>query len=104
MTNTPDLKRVPKAVQGYIHSLEARVADDAQHIDKLDQHIGKLGLRIEQLEEQVRLLEAERFAPKSEKRKDRVFDEAELLARSEPGDEDDEGILPELPDTGLPPA
>jgi len=104
MTNPPDLKRVPKAVQGYIHALEARVADDAQHIDKLDQHIGKLGLRIEQLEEQVRLLEAERFAPKSEKRKDRVFDEAEQLARSEPCDEDDEGVQPALPDTGLPPA
>jgi len=104
MTNPADLKRTPKAVQGYVRALEARVADDAQHIEKLDQHIGKLGLRIEQLEEQVRLLEAERFAPKSEKREDRVFDEAEQLARSERGDGDDEGVLPGLPDTGLPAA
>ncbi len=41
---------------------------------------------------------------KSEKRKDRVFDEAEQIARSEPCDEEDEGIQPALPDTGLPPA
>ncbi|SIT37840.1 transposase (fragment) [Paraburkholderia piptadeniae] len=97
MKNAPDLKRVPWAVQGYIHALEARVAGDAKHIDELNQRVG-------QLEEQVRLLTAERYAPKSEKRKDRVFDEAEQIARSEPCDEEDEGIQPALPDTGLPPA
>ena len=97
MKNAPDLKRVPRAVQGYIHALQARVAGDAKHIGELNQ-------RVEQLEEQLRLLQAERFAPKSEKRKDRVFDEAEQIARTEPGDEDDDGVQPELPDTGLPPA
>jgi transposase len=97
MKNAPDLKRVPRAVQGYIHALEARVAGDAKHIDELNQRVG-------QLEEQIRLLTAERYAPKSEKRKDRVFDEAEQIARSEPCDEEDEGIQPALPDTGLPPA
>lgn len=97
MKNAPDLKHVPTDVQGYIQALEARVADDAKHIDELNQ-------RVEQLEEQVRLLQAERYAPKSEKRKDRVFDEAEQIARTEPCDEDDEGAQPALPVTGLPPA
>lgn len=94
MTNAPDLKRVPHAVQGYIHDLEERLAGDTKRI-------GELSQRIEQLEEQVRLLQSERYAPRSEKRQDRVFDEAEQLA-SEPGDEDDAGAA--LPDTGLPPA
>ena len=97
MKNAPDLKHVPTDVQGYIQALEARVADDAKHI-------GELSQRVEQLEEQVRLLQAERYAPKSEKRKDRVFDEAEQIARTEPCDEDDEGAQPALPVTGLPPA
>ncbi|VVD30245.1 IS66 family transposase [Paraburkholderia dioscoreae] len=91
MTNAPDLKRVPHAVQGYIHDLEERVAGDTKRI-------GELSQRIEQLEEQVRLLQSERYAPKSEKRQDRMFDEAEQLA-SEPSDED---AGPGLPDTGLP--
>ena len=95
--NPPDLKRIPKAVSGYIHHLEGRVADDTQRI-------GELSQRIEQLEEQIRLLQAERYAPKSEKRKDRVFDEAEQIARTEPSDEEDEGIQPALPETGLPPS
>lgn len=97
MKSTPDLKRVPRAVQGYIHDLEERVAGDTKRI-------GELSQRIEQLEEQVRLLQSERYAPKSEKRKDRVFDEAEQLARSAPGEADDDDDGPALPDTGLPPA
>jgi transposase len=91
----PDLLQIPKAVQGYIHDLEERAADGAKRIGELNQ-------RIEQLEEQIRLLQAERYAPKSEKRKDRVFDEAEQIAQTEPCDEDDEGAQPSLPDTGLP--
>ncbi|MGF6537379.1 IS66 family transposase [Paraburkholderia youngii] len=94
MKNAPDLRRVPRAVRGYIHNLEERVAGDTKRI-------GELSQRIEQLEEQVRLLQSERYAPKSEKRQDRVFDEAEQLA-SEPGDEDDADAGPALPDTGLP--
>ncbi|NUX58482.1 IS66 family transposase [Paraburkholderia youngii] len=94
MKNAPDLRRVPRAVQGYIHNLEERVTGDTKRI-------GELSQRIEQLEEQVRLLQSERYAPKSEKRQDRVFDEAEQLA-SEPGDEDDADAGPALPDTGLP--
>jgi transposase len=93
--NAPHLLQIPKAVQGYIHDLEERAADGAKRIGELNQ-------RIEELEEQIRLLRAERYAPKSEKRKDRVFDEAEQIAQTEPCDEDDEGAQPSLPDTGLP--
>ncbi len=60
----------------------------------------ELTKRVEMLEEQYRLALAQRFAPKSEKRRDRAFNEAEQLAATEPADEDDE--LPELPDTRLP--
>lgn len=98
---SPDLKHVPKAVRGYIRDLEERATQD---IAQRDAQIGELNQRIEQLEEQIRLLQAERYAPKSEKRKDRVFDEAEQIARTEPSDEEDEGVQPALPETGLPPS
>jgi transposase len=45
-----------------------------------------LGERITQLEEQFRLAQSKRFAPSSEKLKDRVFDEAEQIAGSESDD------------------
>jgi len=98
---SPDLKHVPRAVRGYIRDLEERATQD---IAQRDAQIGELNQRIEQLEEQIRLLQAERYAPKSEKRKDRVFDEAEQIARTEPSDEEDEGVLPALPETGLLPS
>ena len=93
----PDLLRIPTAVQGYIHDLEERAADGAKRIEELNERIG-------QLEEQIRLLQAERYAPKSEKRRDRIFDEAEQIAQAEPTDEDEGQAQPSLPDTGLPPA
>ncbi|MEX3968948.1 IS66 family transposase, partial [Paraburkholderia sp. EG286B] len=98
--NPPDLKHVPKAVRGYIRDLEERAT---KGIAQRDAQIGELNQRIGQLEEQIRLLQAERYAPKSEKSKDRVFDEAEQIARTEPSDEDDESVQPALPETGLPP-
>lgn len=97
--NPPDLQRVPRAVQTYIHALEERAT---QGIAQRDAQIEELNRRIEQLEEQIRLLQAERYAPKSEKRNDRVFNEAERDAQAEPADDEDEGAQPELPDTGLP--
>jgi transposase len=98
--NSSDLKHVPRAVRGYIRDLEARATQD---IAQRDAQIDELNQRIGQLEEQLRLLQAERYAPKSEKRKDRVFDEAEQIARTEPCDEEDGGVQPALPETGLPP-
>ena len=89
----PDLPRLPRATKTYIHELETGLAERDAKIDELVK-------RIETLEEQYRLALAQRFAPKSEKRRDRVFNEAEQLAEIE-ADEGD-GELPELPETGLP--
>jgi transposase len=43
-----------------------------------------VGERIAQLGEQFRLVQSKRFAPSSEKLKDRVFDEAEQIVTAEP--------------------
>jgi transposase len=79
-----DLNHLTPEVQAYIRALEAQNRQLAE--------------RIQILEELFRLAQLKRFAPSSEKLKDRVFDEAEQLALSEP-DYDD--VLT-LPDTGLP--
>lgn len=60
----------------------------------------QLKQRIEQLEELFRLAQLKRFAPSSEKLKDRVFDEAEQIAATEPVDENQDDAFA-LPDTGL---
>jgi len=44
----------------------------------------QLTQRVEQLEELFRLAQLKRFAPSSEKLKDRVFDEAEQVALADP--------------------
>ncbi|SOE49828.1 Transposase [Burkholderia sp. OK233] len=88
--NEDDFSRLPPAAQAYIRELETRNR--------------QLGERITQLEEQFRLAQSKRFAPSSEKLKDRVFDEAEQIVSSEPDDMDagatDDAFV--LPDTGLP--
>jgi transposase len=92
--------RLPPAAKTYIRDLEARASTDAQRIAERDAQIAELTKRVEMLEEQYRLALAQRFAPKSEKRRDRVFNEAEQIAATDPADEGND--LPELPDTGLP--
>ncbi|WP_454740288.1 IS66 family transposase [Cupriavidus necator] len=92
--NEHDLSQLPPAAQAYIRELEARAAANAQHIAELND-------RIKLLEEQFRLAQSKRFAPSSEKLKDRVFDEAEQMAAAAPAnDDEDEALAP--PDTGLP--
>lgn len=98
--SAPNLFRLPPAARAYIHELEAQASADAQRIAERDAQIADLIRRVEMLEEQYRLALAQRFAPKSEKRRDRVFDEAEQIAETEPADDDDD--LPGLPETGLP--
>jgi transposase len=100
--SAPNFLRLPPAAKAYIRDLEARSSTDAQRIAERDAQIAELTKRVETLEEQYRLALAQRFAPKSEKRRDRVFNEAEQIAATEPADEDND--LPELPDTGLPKA
>ncbi len=87
--NEDDFSRLPPAAQAYIRELEARNR--------------QLGERIAHLEEQFRLAQSKRFAPSSEKLKDRVFDEAEQIAAAEPDDDfDSTEDTFTLPDTGLP--
>jgi transposase len=97
----PDLPRLPRTAKAYIDKLEERVAADAQLIAERDARIDELTRRLDALEEQYRLALARQYAPKSEKRKDRVFNEAEQDVQDEPEEEDD-GEVPVLPDTGLP--
>lgn len=75
----PDL---PPEVQAYIRALEERNA--------------QLSVRVRQLEEQFRLAQLKRYAPSSEKRSERVFNEAEQMSPALP----DSAVT--LPDTGLP--
>ena len=88
--NEDDFSRLPPAAQAYIRELETRNR--------------QLGERITQLEEQFRLAQNKRFAPSSEKLKDRVFDEAEQVASTEHDDTDADDMEDAfvLPDTGLP--
>jgi len=99
---TQHIKPLPTeaADQAYIRELEARVADQLKQIAQLNE-------RIQVLEEQFRLAQSKRFAPSSEKQKDRGFDEAEqmaalALAKGDDGQAEDEQDTPCLPDTGLP--
>lgn len=75
----PDL---PPEVQAYIRGLETRNA--------------QLCARVRQLEEQFRLAQLKRYAPSSEKRSERVFNEAEQT----PPDVEVDTVV--LSDTGLP--
>ncbi|AJX32166.1 IS66 family transposase [Burkholderia oklahomensis] len=95
-----DLIRLPPAAKAYIHELETRAAADAKRIAERDARIDELTKRLDALEEQYRLALARQYAPKSEKRRDRVFNEAEEAADAEPADEDSD--VATLPDTGLP--
>ncbi len=87
-----DLSRLPRAAKAYIHELEACLAERDARIDELTK-------RLDALEERYRLALARQYAPKSEKRRDRVFNEAEQAADAEPVDDAE---VPILPDTGLP--
>jgi transposase len=55
--------------------------------------------RISQLEEELRLERSHRYAPRSEKRIDRIFNEAEQDATDDDEEDDDAA---DLPDTGMP--
>ena len=82
-----------------VAELMARLAANAAEI-------AVLKARIFTLEEELALAQLHRFAPRSEKHMDRVFNEAENVALEADADEDladcDETDVAELPDTGLP--
>ena len=81
-------------------NLEALIAAHAAEIAALKAENEELTQRVAHLEEQLRLERLHRYAPKSEKLKDRIFNEAEQ-ACAEEGEEDD--LEPAVvPDTGRP--
>src|SRR5512133_3966173 len=100
--NEHELALLPPAVQAYIRQLEAHAVQASAQIDQAQQHIATLTERIALLEEQFRLAQLKRFAPKSEKQADRLFDEAEQVA-AEAGDGAEADAAFALPETGLPP-
>lgn len=90
-----------------VEDLMAQLAASAAEITALKVEKEALTQRVVKLEEELALALLHRFAPRSEKRTDRVFNEAEQVAaedeaRNDDGGEEDAGV--ELPDTGLPPA
>ena len=83
-----------------IAELMAQLAANAAEIAALKAEKEALSARVVKLEEELALARLHRFAPKSEKHVDRLFDEAEQVADEEDtGDAD--GDLVDLPDTGL---
>jgi hypothetical protein len=70
------------------------------YIDELEACNQQLSERVRSLEELLRLAQVKRYAPRSEKRRERVFNEAEQSAQADPDASD---VALALPDTGLPP-
>ena len=61
----------------------------------------ELTARVVKLEEELALARLHRFAPRSEKHIDRLFNEAEQVADEDDADSEDSDVVA-LPDTGLP--
>ena len=91
-----------------IEELMALLATKAAEVATLQAERDALARRILKLEEELALARLHRFAPRSEKHLDRVFNEAEQAALEDDADEDhddiDEPGAADLPDTGLPEA
>jgi transposase len=84
-----------------IAELMAQLAANTAEIAALKAEKEALSARVVKLEEELALARLHRFAPKSEKHIDRLFNEAEQVAdEDDAGHEDGEAV--DLPDTGLP--
>lgn len=85
----------------------ADVAELMAQIAALQAANRQLAERVVKLEEELALARLHRFAPRSEKHVDRIFNEAEqstVDGNDEDRDLDDEADSVDLPDTGLPQA
>ncbi|EPE93793.1 hypothetical protein RGCCGE502_33381 (plasmid) [Rhizobium grahamii CCGE 502] len=80
--------------------LMAQLAANAAEIAALKAEKEALSLRVVKLEEELALAKLHRFAPRSEKHIDRLFNEAEEAADEDDRDYGDD--VADLPDTGLP--
>jgi transposase len=91
-----------------IEELMALLAAKAAQVAALEAEKDALAQRILKLEEELALARLHRFAPRSEKHMDRIFNEAEQASHEGDADEDlgdiDEPDAIDLPDTGLPEA
>jgi transposase len=85
-----------------VAELMAQLAAHAAEIAALKAERQALSQRIVKLEEELALARLHRFAPRSEKHVDRLFNEAEQVAGEDEGDSEDDNVI-DLPDTGLPP-
>lgn len=86
-----------------VAELMAQLAANAAEIAALKAEKEALSARVVKLEEELALARSHRFAPRSEKHVDRLFNEAEQIAGEDDGDSEDDDVI-NLPDTGLPPA
>ncbi|MGE7065430.1 IS66 family transposase [Agrobacterium tumefaciens] len=86
-----------------VAELMAQLAANAAKIAALKAEKEALSARVVKLEEELALARLHRFAPRSEKDVDRLFNEAEQIAGEDDGDSEDDDVI-DLPDTGLPPA
>ncbi len=82
-------------------ALKALIAAHAAEIAALKVENERLGQRVVHLEEQLRLERLHRYAPRSEKLTERIFNEAEQAAA---GEETDDVEAAPIADTGLPDA
>ena len=85
--------------QATTEALTALIAAHAAEIAMLKAENEKLAQRVTHLEEQLRLERLHRYAPRSEKLKERIFNEAEQVAAE--GEIADDGEAALVADTGL---
>lgn len=83
-----------------IAELMAQLAAKAAEIAVLKAEKEALSRRVFKLEEELALARLHRFAPRSEKHIDRIFNEAEQLVGDDDAHGEDSGVI-NLPDTGL---
>src|SRR3984957_4832725 len=87
---------------GATEELKALITAHAAEIAALKAENEKLAQRVTHLEEQLRLERLHRYAPRSEKLKERIFNEAEQAAAE--GEKTDDVEAAPIADTGLPEA
>ncbi|RAS03242.1 transposase [Ensifer adhaerens] len=78
----------------------AQLAANAAEIAALKAEKEALSQRVVKLEEELALARRHRFAPRSEKHVDRIFNEAEQAADEDDADSEENDVV-DLPDTGL---
>jgi transposase len=84
-----------------VAELMAQLAANAAEIAALKAEKEALSQRVVKLEEELALARLHRFAPRSEKHVDRIFNEAEQAADEDEADSEENDVV-DLPDTGLP--